>query len=505
MNIKWTVGKKFSISLILIVSFILILIAIFDYFFESAKQEENLNLEADRIVKRLAISTAEPMWNYTTELVDKLVDAESQNRVVQSIIVKDNTGKTISQYSNSANEMVEKTKLVSRTEPVIYQDGEDVETIGEVSISLNHVLLEEAMGKQTTMAILRLLIVDAAIFFAVYLLLRNIVLGPVQRILGRVSDVAQGKGDLTRRLETHRHDEFADLSHSINHLLENLQQMISVVKQYTNRLIENNHQSAESVERLSLQIGNEDGEIQSLVSALYQITVTSKDVAKNTTHTAELVDESAKIAQQGLQKVSAANSSNDDMLSKIEQASQVIGKLESDSESIGQILETIRNIADQTNLLALNAAIEAARAGEQGRGFAVVADEVRTLASRTQQATGEIDGMISSLRESSKSAVEVMQMSQEQAGRSALQVNEAGESFKDLADKVNQVLEFATQIATSTEEQTATMEETDRNVIRIKDAHQEIVDVSTKNAESAKDSKAICEELFDMMKEFKTE
>ena len=505
MAVKWTVGRKFNLSLILIVSFILILIAIFDYFFESSVQEENLNHEADRIVNRLAISTAEPIWNYTIELVDKMVAAESKNRVVESIVIKDNSGKVISQYQNTASGKIDSESLLIRNIPINYQDGDKSEKIGEVNLALNHILLDETMAKQTRMTIIRLLVVDAAIFFVVYLLLRNIVLGPVHRVLQRVDDVAQGGGDLTRRLESRRNDEFAELASSINRLIENLQNMIVSVKKRTNRLIDNNKRSADSIELLNVQIGTEDGEIQGLVSALYQITMTSKDVAKNTTHTAELVDESAKIAQRGLQKVESANNSNDDMLSKIEQASQVIGKLESDSESIGQILETIRNIADQTNLLALNAAIEAARAGEQGRGFAVVADEVRTLASRTQQATGEIDGMISSLRESSKSAVDAMQLSQEQAGVSAQQVNEAGESFKELAEKVDQVLEFATQIATSAEEQTATMEETDRNVVRIKDAHQEIVDASMSNAATAKDSRAICEELFDMMKEFKTE
>jgi len=208
-------------------------------------------------------------------------------------------------------------------------------------------------------------------------------------------------------------------------------------------------------------------EAQSMVDAISAMTATVHEVSQNATQAAQAARDANQEAKSGQDVVNSVTSAIHSLADEVERAATAIQKLEDDSESIGAILEVIRGIADQTNLLALNAAIEAARAGEQGRGFAVVADEVRTLAQRTQEATEEINDMIARLQEGSSNAVKVMAEGRRQAELSVEQAMKAGESLQTITSAVGSISEMNDQIARAVEQQTATSDNISENLSRM--------------------------------------
>jgi methyl-accepting chemotaxis protein len=235
----------------------------------------------------------------------------------------------------------------------------------------------------------------------------------------------------------------------------------------------------------------QQSETSQVVTAMNQMTATVQEVARHATEAAAAANNADQASIEGKQVVINTMKAIEDLSSEVHSAASVIGQLEKDSENIGAVLDVIKGIAEQTNLLALNAAIEAARAGEQGRGFAVVADEVRTLASRTQQSTQEIQEMIEKLQAGAQSAVKVMDDSRSRAEDSVSQAAQAGTSLEAITRAVSQITDMNTQIATAAEQQSSVAEEINRNVVNISD----IVD---RTAEGAQQTSTASEELANL-------
>jgi len=225
--------------------------------------------------------------------------------------------------------------------------------------------------------------------------------------------------------------------------------------------------TAAAVEQTNQGIYQQQSEIEQVATAMNEMSATVQEVARNTAEAAEATHAADNVAKDGTSAASESIHGIENLVAEVEQAAEVIKNLEQESNSVGSVLEVIRGIAEQTNLLALNAAIEAARAGEAGRGFAVVADEVRTLASRTQESTAEIDGMIARLQSEARSAVQAMEKAQNGAQSNAKQVETLAESLEGISGAVRQINEMNTQIAAAAEEQSAVSEEVNRNIVNI--------------------------------------
>ena len=217
------------------------------------------------------------------------------------------------------------------------------------------------------------------------------------------------------------------------------------------------------------------GEVEQVATAMNEMTATVNEVARNTSQAADAAHEANREAADGRQVLHRAISAIQAMSAEVNKTSAALDTLRKESEQIGGILHVIRDIAEQTNLLALNAAIEAARAGEQGRGFAVVADEVRSLAMRTQEATQQIQGMIKAVQEGTQAAVKAMDPSRQTAANGAELVSQAGDSLDRITGSVQTINDMSTQIATAVEEQSAVAEEINRNILNIKDQADEIL------------------------------
>jgi len=235
-----------------------------------------------------------------------------------------------------------------------------------------------------------------------------------------------------------------------------------------------------------------------------QMNATVQEVARNAQHAASAAKEATDASDDGKKVVAKTIGVINTLASEVEGAAEVIQTLEQDSVDIGKVLDVIRGIAEQTNLLALNAAIEAARAGEQGRGFAVVADEVRTLASRTQTSTEEIDEMITRLQAGTNRAVKAMQVGTEQAQAGVDQAAEAGNSLESITQAIAQINDMNIQIANAAEEQSAVAEEINRNITNISDVADQAAGGARETTQASEQVAMLSEKLGGLVSQFKT-
>lgn len=294
----------------------------------------------------------------------------------------------------------------------------------------------------------------------------------VRSISGSVRDLEQAAtrladGDLTVQANVRGKDELAHIARAFNGLSERFRHSLGQVSTSTAELAAAAGELSTVSEQTNRGIGQQQSGTDQVATAMHEMTATVQEVARNTVTAADAARQADGVAQSGAAEVRQTVAAINALAAEVDRAAQVIQKLSGDSKRIGVVSDVIRGIAEQTNLLALNAAIEAARAGEQGRGFAVVADEVRTLASRTQQSTQEIQETIQQLQAGADEAVSVMVRGRSQAQASVDQAARAGGSLESIAAAVSRITDLNAQIASAAEEQSAVVEDISRNIVAI--------------------------------------
>ncbi|WP_226501163.1 methyl-accepting chemotaxis protein [Pseudomonas sp. MWU16-30322] len=361
----------------------------------------------------------------------------------------------------------------------------------------------DAQRKSDTFGMAMVGLIIAAIGLLVIWLVGHGIARPLKQMVAMLDDIAKGEGDLTRRLSSDRSDELGSIAKGFNTFLAKLQAMITQVVTSVQSVSDSSEHTADIAIRTNIGIQKQMAEIDQVATAVQEMTATAQDVARNATQAAQAASHADQAAGQGMQIVRDTSNSIGALAMEIGKAVDVVQTLAKDSENINAILTAIRGIAEQTNLLALNAAIEAARAGEQGRGFAVVADEVRNLAQKTQKATEEIQTMIQQLQQGTRDVVRVMEDSQNRTDESVQHAAKAAEALETITQAVSVINDMNTQIASAAEEQSAVADDINRNVINIGQVANEVAGGADESSSASAGLTKLAEQQRRLINQFK--
>ncbi|GAA4887109.1 methyl-accepting chemotaxis protein [Ferrimonas pelagia] len=422
--------------------------------------------------------------------------AHSDNRLLNQTVNAQTVGITPAELGRLGNSQISVNGVSQYlyTQPI---DGTRFTTV--VLVERDSVLapIRASMGKTVALALL-----VVAICAALFGVMCQYLFRPLSYVSDALAEIAAGGGDLTQRIQIDSKDEIGTLADSFNAFVGTLQQLIGHMQLQARTLGELAESGELEANRSAEQLVEQQNETRQVATAIRQMAIATEEIASHAEGTSNEVERALAQSQQGGAMVELSRESIEGLSSEVTQATTVINELDKHAQAIDSILSNIQGIAEQTNLLALNAAIEAARAGESGRGFSVVADEVRVLSQRTQDSASEIQQMITTLQQSTQQAVQIMRGSSELAGRAVDNSREAATSLADIRNSTQQITEMVTQIATAVQEQTAVASEVTANTVSIKSIADGLVQDSEEARTRAQALRKESRELGDKIGEF---
>jgi methyl-accepting chemotaxis protein len=360
-----------------------------------------------------------------------------------------------------------------------------------------------ALLKESAYQILMWTILIAAVFIAISIVVAGSVSRPIAHIAELFRNIGEGEGDLRQRLPVNGDDEIAQLARGFNSFISKIQDTVIEVAKTSEQLglsaFDVSNQAHQTLDDSQLQ---KDRTIM-VVTAINEMGATVNEIATNAAQAAVTARDADAESIDGQKVVTRARATMNQLSKDVEQVGEVIESLATHTKSIGSILDVIRAISEQTNLLALNAAIEAARAGEAGRGFAVVADEVRNLASRTAASTNQVQNMIDKLQSETSRAVNAMEQSRSRSHEGVTAVDEASQSLSGISERIALISDMNIQVAAATEEQSTVVEDINRNVTEINDITQRTADTANAAAHASKSLSQLAVRLDTLVARFK--
>ncbi len=453
-------------------------------------------------------------FGFVKVLINKLDQFEEFYNFEQEegvVILKEN----FQLYEKNLKIMMEKNESNKRRMDIYLLNEEILPLLKRMQDDIDDLVYKESQVMKTSSDEL-LIAVDTGLKAQVMLTIIGLVLGvgvafiiskmvtvPLSQTVQALQEAAEGDGDLTRRLKVKSKDELGDLAEAFNKFSIKLQSLMLDVAGCSSQLMSSAENMNQVVSSTKSDIYKQNEQIDLIAGAIESMVEKVQNVAGHSSQAAELAEQTNQNSIEGNNIVNLSLKSSNELAQDVDQAALVINELEADVESISGVLDVIREIADQTNLLALNAAIEAARAGEQGRGFAVVADEVRTLASRTQDSTAEIQSMIQRLQSGSRQAVAVMSNGKEKANTGLEQARLAGDSLGKITTAVEGMLNMNKGISSASEEQGETVSQISLNVSAINQLSVKTAESSNVVADTGRQVNELATQLQNLISQFK--
>jgi len=477
---------------------LLVLFGIYNQVQTRSTLKIGLDKQIEASVYRLEQSLPSTLWNFETEQLQSIVLSEVSAQEVRGIFVFDKSKLIFGRMMNAEGEITESElpkDIDSKKEVTLFFDDEGTKNdVGRLVVLVDESAIDNLLSESLMRTIIQIVLMVVLLVAVSTILLKKIVIAPLEELGQALSDISQGEGDLTKRLAVTADNEIGSLAGDFNVFVDKIQLLVQQVVGSMTSMSELIQDLVDVAQTTSAGVQAQGQETEQVAAAINEMSATSQDVSKNAGGAAASASSADKEALEAKSVVAMTIDSIGLLANEIENGVQVINDLGIDVDNITSMVGVIQGIAEQTNLLALNAAIEAARAGEQGRGFAVVADEVRSLASKTQSTTEEIQEMITRLQQGTQSAVTVMQSSKEKGASTVQEVNKTDKSLEDIVLAVSTINDMNTQIASAAGEQTLAIDEISRSITNI-------ADVADQTANGAKNTESSCVRLSELAQE----
>lgn len=484
---------------------------------QNDKSKQALKSKVKNLSSLLAAIAPGPIAEFELTALSNYVNVVSKDQDISYVAILAKDGSPLAKVGDKSK--LDSSQIVSKK---VLSEGLDLGTVfigynyaqltanmaegmqrSESNQQTLHLVKDDALQVARLTMIVALGVIILTTVGLVFVLFKWIIAHRLFLLEKNLRDIAEGDGNLKLRVEVKGRDGIDRLGTYFNLFVEKIHAAITRVNDASVQLSASAHQMAAITDESTHAINDQQSETTQVATAINEMAATVQEVARNASEAASAAHAADEEVSSGKSVVQSSVAAIHKLADDVENASQVISQLKDDSISIGSVLDVIQGIAEQTNLLALNAAIEAARAGEQGRGFAVVADEVRTLAQRTQESTTEIQTMIERVQNGAEKAVSAMDAGRHQTQASVEKATEAGESFETISSAIATINDMNTHIASAAEEQNAVAEEVNKNIIQISEIAGRTSESARKTEVSSTELSSLSEELSTLMTQFK--
>ncbi|MCK0506540.1 methyl-accepting chemotaxis protein [Aromatoleum anaerobium] len=494
---------------VVIISAVLAAFGGLNYYQASKNRQAQIDKELDQVTGRVQISLPGILWNLDQEQLQKVLVSEAGSELVDGILISDESGKVSGGVVRENGQIVAAATVAKHDGPsrqvslVFNNDGKPT-PVGTATVFISTETLDQALRHNLLLILGEILVLDVIIVVALYLGIRAVVVKPLLSVKSALQEIAQGEADLTKRLSERSGDEFAEVAHWFNVFIARLQGVFRQVSENSALLAHAAEDTLHISDRASGHSSMQKQMTEQMAEAVGHLTEQVGEASRNASIGSDAAAAADQEAKKSRQVLTESMRGTQELAEHMAAVGNVVQRLAADTTKIEEVLRVIGDIADQTNLLALNAAIEAARAGEQGRGFAVVADEVRKLAERTTHSTHEIQDMVGRIKEGNRQAVEAMNAGKARGETGVRYANQAQTVIDGILDSITRMSDLNGRILAAANSQNKAVEGISGSIDHALRLSDETVEVSRHAAQASEKLERLAGEMRRLTEEFKT-
>lgn len=502
---------QFNVGVLAIIAIVFTSYSIYDYNSMSSRLYAEQEDRAAITINSLSSTVGTALWNFELETVEKAVETTSKLKGMDIVLIQDVEKNIIAGFESKGGELTKISDMESLPvdamveHPIVIGAGtEDQKQVGSLFVKSNLDHIKNQLLSLIWSSVIKILIIALILITTISFLMKVLVLSPINEVVNALQDISVGDGDLTKRLPEKTQNEIGSLAIYFNRFIDRIHTMVSDAAQSSQQLSHATGNLKNIVDSTSDRANFQQAETAKVAQAIERLSDSSSSVASSSESAAQSANSANENAQEAMTVFDQTVQSVKRLASEFDNGAEQINSVQNSVNEIGSVLDVIGSIAEQTNLLALNAAIEAARAGEQGRGFAVVADEVRALAGRTQKSTGEIQEMIQRLEANASVAVNVMEVGCEFSQQSVDIANQAGKNIVSIVEHIAEVTNMSNSIADAVKDQGMVMQDVNNNVSQINVIAQETNTIAQEALDTSNMVDTASRRLETLVESFKT-